>query len=153
MTAQKELIIDYDLNNRVTAITKSPCHGREIMSEKIIRIGLVGFGTVGSGVAKIILSQADIIAAKTGLQLELACVVDTETKSPREVKLPPHILTNDLNKLLSDNTIKIAVPFTFLFPLQKILHEEQETAILFPIERIERGVCGSVPIPADPAER
>jgi homoserine dehydrogenase len=79
------------------------------MAEKIVKIGLVGFGTVGSGVAKIILENADAIAAKTGLRLQLACVVDSDLKRPRPVKLPDGILTNDLNKLLNDKTIQIAV--------------------------------------------
>ena len=79
------------------------------MAEKIVRIGLVGFGTVGSGVAKLILEDADSIAAKTGLRLQLACVVDIDTKSPRPVRLPDGVLTDDLNRLLDDETIKISV--------------------------------------------
>jgi len=77
------------------------------MAEKIVKVGLVGFGTIGSGVAKLILEEADSIAAKTGLRLELACVVDVDTESPRPVKLPDGILTNDINKLLNDDTIQI----------------------------------------------
>jgi len=42
------------------------------MVEKVVKIGLVGFGTVGGGVAKLILEDADSIAAKTGLRLHLA---------------------------------------------------------------------------------
>ena len=79
------------------------------MAEKQVKVGLVGFGTVGCGVAKLIIENADRIAARTGLRLELACVVDIDTESPRPVKLPDGILTNDLNKLLEDDTIKIAV--------------------------------------------
>ena len=79
------------------------------MAEKIVKIGLVGFGTVGSGVAKLILEDVDSIAAKTGLRLELACVVDIDTKSPRPVKLPEGILTDDLNRLLNDDTIQIGI--------------------------------------------
>ena len=79
------------------------------MKEQIVKIGLVGFGTIGSGVAKLILEEADSIAAKTGLRLELACVVDVDTKSQRAVKLPAGVLTNDLNKLLNDDSIKIGV--------------------------------------------
>ena len=79
------------------------------MAEKIVKVGLVGFGTVGCGVAKLILEEADSIAAKTGLRLELACVVDTDTASARPVKLPSGILTNDINKLLDDDTIQIGV--------------------------------------------
>jgi homoserine dehydrogenase len=79
------------------------------MQEQIVKIGLVGFGTIGSGVVKLILQEADSIAAKTGLRLKLACVVDIDTKSQRAVKLPAGVLTNNLNKLLDDETIKIGV--------------------------------------------
>jgi homoserine dehydrogenase len=79
------------------------------MAEKLVKIGLVGFGTVGSGVAKLVLEDADSIAAKTGLRLELACVVDIDTKSPRPVKLPEGVLTDDLNRLLDDDTIQIGI--------------------------------------------
>jgi len=79
------------------------------MDEKIVKVGLVGFGTVGCGVAKLIMEQADSIAAKTGLRLQLGCVVDIDTQSPRPVKLPDGILTHDLNRLLSDDSIKIGV--------------------------------------------
>jgi len=79
------------------------------MAEKLIKVGLVGFGTIGSGVAKLILEESDSIAAKTGLRLELGCVVDIDTKSSRPVKLPKGILTNDLNRLLGDESIKIGI--------------------------------------------
>ena len=79
------------------------------MAERTIKIGLVGFGTVGCGVARLLAEQADSIAAKTGLRLQLACVVDTDTKSPRPVKLPDGILTDDLNRLLDDDTIQIGI--------------------------------------------
>ncbi len=79
------------------------------MAEKIVKVGLVGFGTVGTGVAKLIIEDADSIAAKTGLRLELACVVDIDTKSARSVKLPDGILTDDLNRLLDDEAIQIGV--------------------------------------------
>jgi len=49
------------------------------MNEKKVKVGIVGFGTVGSGAAKLILEQADTIAAGRGVRLELACVVDTDT--------------------------------------------------------------------------
>ncbi|MDT8303327.1 MAG: homoserine dehydrogenase [Sedimentisphaerales bacterium] len=79
------------------------------MAEKLVKIGLVGFGTIGSGVAKLILEDADSIAAKTGLRLVLACVVDIDTKSPRPVRLPEGILTDDLDQLLNDDTIQIGI--------------------------------------------
>jgi len=79
------------------------------MAEKQVKVGLVGFGTIGSGVAKLLLEDADSIASKTGLRLELACVVDIDTESPRPVKLPDGILTSDLDRLLKDDSIQIGV--------------------------------------------
>ena len=79
------------------------------MAEKIVKVGLVGFGTIGTGVAKLIIEDADSIADKTGLRLELACIVDIDTKSARPVELGDGILTDDLNRLLDDDTIKISV--------------------------------------------
>jgi len=79
------------------------------MAEKKVRIGLVGFGTVGSGVAKLIVEEGDSIAAKTGIRLELGCVVDVDTERPRPVVLPEGVLTNDVNTLLDDDSIEIGV--------------------------------------------
>jgi homoserine dehydrogenase len=79
------------------------------MAEKQVKIGLVGFGTVGCGVVRLILEEAERIAAKTGVRLELGCVIDTDTGSTRPVKLPKGILTKDLNILLDDDSIKIGV--------------------------------------------
>jgi homoserine dehydrogenase len=77
--------------------------------EKQVRVGLVGFGIVGSGVAKLILEEADTIAAKMGIRLELACVIDTDTQRPRPVRLPDGMLSSDLSRLLDDKSIDIGV--------------------------------------------
>jgi len=79
------------------------------MAERVINVGLAGFGTVGAGVAKILLEQADSIAARTGLRLRLGRVVDTDTTTVRPVKLPQGILTDDFNKLLDDKTIEVGI--------------------------------------------
>ncbi len=79
------------------------------MANNRVRVGLVGFGTVGTGVAKLLCDEADAIEARTGLRIELAAVVDVDTTSERPVKLGDGILTNDLNKLLGDDSIQIGV--------------------------------------------
>jgi homoserine dehydrogenase len=60
-------------------------------------------------VAKLILEQGDRIAAKTGMRLHLARVVDLDTTSARVVPLPPALLTNDLNAVMQDDTIDVGV--------------------------------------------
>jgi homoserine dehydrogenase len=79
------------------------------MARRTVRVGLAGFGNVGTGVARSIIEDGDSIEAKTGIRLELACVVDTDTKSERSVKLPEGVLTDDLNRLISDDSIRIGV--------------------------------------------
>ena len=79
------------------------------MDAKVIKIGLVGYGIVGTGVAKILFENAAEITARTGLKLELACVVDNDTTRPRDFTLPNGLLTDDLNVLLNDESIDIAL--------------------------------------------
>jgi len=79
------------------------------MGERIVKVGLAGFGTVGTGVAKLIIENADSIAARTGIRLQLARVVDIDTTSERPVTLPAGILTDDLNELYDDDSIQIGV--------------------------------------------
>lgn len=70
---------------------------------------MVGFGTVGTGVARLICEEGDAIAEKTGIRLELACVVDVDTTTPRSVQLPDGVLTNDIHRLLADESITVGV--------------------------------------------
>ncbi len=79
------------------------------MAEKKVNVGLVGLGTVGTGVARIILEQGEAIAAKTGIRLVLASVVDTDLKKARSVDLPSGILTRDLDAILKNPDIHIGV--------------------------------------------
>lgn len=79
------------------------------MSAKTVRIGMVGYGTVGTGTARVLFENADEITDRTGLRLELARVVDKDTHSPRKFTLPGSLLTDDLASLLNDNSIEIAI--------------------------------------------
>jgi len=79
------------------------------METEKVKIAIIGFGTVGSGVAKILQENAEEITHKTGLQLKLAHVVDMDLVRPRLVTLPEGMLHNDLEKVLSDGEVSIAV--------------------------------------------
>ncbi len=73
-----------------------------------IRVGLIGFGTVGSGLAKTLLDQQDVLSRKVGLPITLSRVADI-----RITELPPEyratVLTNDANDIFTDPTIDIVV--------------------------------------------
>jgi len=74
-----------------------------------IYVGLIGFGTVGTGVARILLEQSDMLARKLGASLVLKRIADIDIARDRGVKVPPGVLTTDAEKVLSDPDIKIVV--------------------------------------------
>jgi len=79
------------------------------MQERRVRVALIGFGTVGSGVARLLLEQGSAIRERTGVAIELAAVVDTDATRPRPVALPPGLLTSDLDRVLNDESIEIGI--------------------------------------------
>jgi len=79
------------------------------MEHRIIKVGLVGYGIVGTGVARLLSENADEITARTGLKIELARVVDKDTATVREFQVAEGVLTDDLDALLNDQSIDIAL--------------------------------------------
>ncbi len=76
---------------------------------KTAKVAIVGFGTIGSGVARLLLEHKDRIAHHTGMPVELACVVDTDLRRQRSVSLPPGLLTDDLSKVTNNPDISVAI--------------------------------------------
>ncbi|MCC5834346.1 MAG: homoserine dehydrogenase [Opitutales bacterium] len=76
-------------------------------TRKLIRIGLVGLGTVGQGVWKHLMAHKNEFEARIGGHLELtrAAVRDLELK--REVEVPPQVLTTDPMDIALDPDIDI----------------------------------------------
>ncbi len=72
-------------------------------------IALVGCGTVGSGVARLLLEHGDRLAARAGRRLELRRVVVRDPAKPRPVELPPHLVTTDLRQVLDDPGVQAAI--------------------------------------------
>ena len=62
---------------------------------KELKVGVVGFGTVGAGVVENLLRNSEMIAKRTGMQLTLTCVADLDTTTDRGVVLPEGVLCND----------------------------------------------------------
>ena len=63
-----------------------------------ITVALLGGGTVGSQVARLILEQSDDLAARTGAPLELVGVAVRDASRPRE-GVPAELLTDDATAL------------------------------------------------------
>jgi homoserine dehydrogenase len=74
-----------------------------------ISIGLIGFGTVGSGVVKILQENQDLLRARVGIPLRLKRIADLDLESDRGVQVDSSILTNDANAILQDPEISIVI--------------------------------------------
>jgi homoserine dehydrogenase len=72
-------------------------------------IALIGCGTVGSGVARLLLEHADRLAARAARPLVLRRVIVRDPTKPRSPSLPRELVSTDLNAVLSDPTIQVAV--------------------------------------------
>jgi homoserine dehydrogenase len=72
-------------------------------------IALVGCGTVGSGVAEVLLRYRDRLAARAGRPLALRRILVRDLNKPRDSALPRELLGSDLATVLRDPTVHVVV--------------------------------------------
>ncbi len=68
---------------------------------------MIGCGTVGSGVARLLLEQPERLAHRAGRPLVLRRVVVRDPSKPRPVTLPADLLTTDYQQVLQDPAIQV----------------------------------------------
>ncbi len=76
---------------------------------KKIGVGIIGFGTVGTGVVKILKKNSAVLCQRTGAQIVLKKIADLDIKTNRGVKLQKGVLVKDAESLLNDPEIDIVV--------------------------------------------
>jgi homoserine dehydrogenase len=74
-----------------------------------VRVGLLGCGNVGAPLARLVAAQADEIAARTGVRLEVAAVAVRSASKERSLDLPEGILTTDAAAVVDDPAIDVIV--------------------------------------------
>jgi homoserine dehydrogenase len=79
------------------------------MAERAMRIGLVGFGTIGTGVVRALASHGALIAERLGFPLELARIADVDLERDRGVSLSGVRLSRDWRELVNDPEIDLVV--------------------------------------------
>jgi len=77
------------------------------MAIKAHKVGIVGLGTVGSGVAKILLEEGERVRRHAGQPIELSRVVVRDLEKPRQCELPDKILTTDISEITNDPEISV----------------------------------------------
>lgn len=78
------------------------------MAPKQISIGLLGYGTVGSNVFRLLEEQASDISEATGAEFKVKKVLVRDTEIPR-AGAPREIFTDDFDEILEDDEIAIVV--------------------------------------------
>jgi len=76
---------------------------------KEIKVGLIGFGTVGAGVVKILQKNSKLIEARMGAKVVLKRVADIDLKTDRGVKVKPGLLTQNAEEVIRDPEIDIVM--------------------------------------------
>lgn len=93
----------------------------------MINIGLLGYGTVGSGVAELIDRNSEIIAQRTGDKVVLKKVLERSQDTIQQAGLTPDMIAEDINDIINDPEIDIVVEliggieptFTFIIAAMK----------------------------------
>ncbi|WP_457553404.1 homoserine dehydrogenase [Desulfobacula sp.] len=76
---------------------------------KIIHIGILGYGVVGAGVAKLLKTKKQLLESRIGTVLNLKTIADIDTKTDRGVDLGTTRLVLDANEIINDPGIDIII--------------------------------------------
>ncbi|MGF7185032.1 homoserine dehydrogenase [Desulfitispora alkaliphila] len=76
---------------------------------KTIKVGIMGMGTVGTGVMKIIEAQREYIYNKIGVNLEIKKVLVRDVTKERNIPVHPEVLTDNYEDITKDPEIKICI--------------------------------------------
>jgi homoserine dehydrogenase len=79
------------------------------MNEKKVRVGLMGLGTVGTGVIRLVEGHQDDLLHQTGLEIEIARILVQNPGKERSVSVNSDLITDDPFNLLHDPEIDVIV--------------------------------------------
>jgi homoserine dehydrogenase len=76
---------------------------------KNINVGIIGFGTVGKGVVKTLLSKKKILQERSGVSINLVKIADKNLRPRKGIHVPRKLLTKSIDSVLKDKNIDIVV--------------------------------------------
>ena len=76
---------------------------------KNISVGMIGFGTIGTGVVRLLKDNGKLIADRLGTNIVLKRIADIDIVRSRGVDVDKDVLTTDANDILNDPDIDIVV--------------------------------------------
>ncbi len=79
------------------------------MGQRAVGVGLVGLGTIGTGVVKVLSRNAEVIAQRLGFPLRLVRIADLDTVRDRGVDLSGIRFDADAEGLIRDPAVEIVI--------------------------------------------
>lgn len=79
------------------------------MEKKLVKVGLLGFGTVGTGVYRIIRAHQEDLWKQTGLHIEIHRIFVKNIHKERDISTPSNMLTTEIEDILYDKDIDVIV--------------------------------------------
>ena len=76
---------------------------------KEIKVGLIGFGTIGAGVAKILKNNQEVIEKRLGASVSLVKIADLDIKTDRGIDIEEGVLTTAVEEVIDNPDIDIVV--------------------------------------------
>jgi homoserine dehydrogenase len=76
---------------------------------KQVTIGMIGLGTVGTGVARLLTDHADRIARRAGRRIRWAWAAVRDLEKPRDCRLDGVWLTTDVTQVINDPDVDIII--------------------------------------------
>jgi homoserine dehydrogenase len=80
-----------------------------VAGRDFVGVGLVGFGTIGAGVVKVLERNADVIEQRLGFPLRIVRIADLDTTSDRGVDVSQIHFDDDSAALIADDSVDIVV--------------------------------------------
>jgi homoserine dehydrogenase len=76
---------------------------------KAVQVGIMGCGTVGTGVARLLIEKQQLIEQRAGVALVLKHVADLDMNRARGLDLAPGVFIQDAHQIVSDPQIDIVI--------------------------------------------
>ncbi len=86
-----------------------PAHADRTDASRDVRIALLGCGTVGSGVARLLVNSTSSVPARSGVDYWLAGIAVRSLAKPRPAEIPSDLFTEDARSLVDDPTIDVVI--------------------------------------------
>ena len=84
-----------------------------------IGVGLIGLGTVGTGVARVLIENAELIRRRVGVPITLVRIADLDITRDRGIAIPSGVLTTDSQQVLADPRVDIVIELIGGYDLAK----------------------------------